>query len=330
MARTDTFDFGRVIGELANPVGDVGRVAEWRQCEAIADTRTRRAYEAGISIPLDAVMSRDLVVGTASAGGNLAGSPVVAHGASLLGASVTDLVTHVPVPRGTPSVPIINTAPAGAWIDGEGGAIPANAEGTFDTVALTPTSVGVMLRYSIQLQRGGGREFNALIRGEINRAIERKVGAAILAGSGASGEPLGLTGTTGVLTASGTALSDATILDAIRRVLATGAQFGDLRFVIGSQTYETLAGRERAAGSGFVISDGMTIRGIPVIVSELAAADSLFLGPWRECVYATWGGVDLLVDRRSVAYGAIRLSAFLDLAIGFRRPGSFAHIDSIT
>ena len=72
----------------------------------------------------------------------------------------------------------------------QAGAIPANAEGTFDTVALTPTSVGVMLRYSIQLQRGGGREFNALIRGEINRAIERKVGAAILAGSGASGEPL--------------------------------------------------------------------------------------------------------------------------------------------
>jgi len=36
------------------------------------------------------------------------------------------------------------------------------------------------------------------------------------------------------------------------------------------------------------------------------------------------------VDRRSAVYGNVQVSGFLDLAIAFRRPGSFAVVESVT
>ena len=321
------FSLTRLLLAAADPHGRLDTTPEFRHCKALMTNRTDRGLgDAGVSVPLS-IFERDLTT-TGNAGGYTIGSPVVAHGASLIGADVADLVTSVLLDRGQPSVPVVDTALTHTWL-AEGGAISEDG-GSFGSKELTHTALGAMLRFTTQLARGGGQAFENLIRGELERGLKRAVGTAILAGTGADGQPLGLTGTDDVLTVSGTALSRATIIDLIRQVLATGARFGDLTFIIGTQTYELLATREAAAGSGMTLTDDQRIAGIPVVVSEQAATDSMFLGPWRECVLATWGGLDLLVDRRSAIYGSVRVSGFLDLAIAFRRPASFAVVTSVT
>lgn len=323
------FSLTRLLLAAADPHGRPDSTPEFRACKSLMANRTDRGLgDSGVSVPLG-IFERDLTVGTPSAGGYTVGSQVVAHGASLIGADVADLVTTINLDRGAPSVPVVDTPLAHTWLTPEGGAITPDG-GTFGSKPLTHCALGVLVRFTTQLARGGGQAFENLIRSELERGIRRAVGAAILAGAGSGGEPLGLAGTAGVLTAAGTSLSRATIIDLIRQVLAAGAKFADLTFVIGTQTYELLATREAAAGSGMILTDDQRIAGIPVVVSEQAPADSLFLGPWREAILATWGGIDLLVDRRSAIYGNVQVSGFLDLAVAFRRPGSFVVVESVT
>lgn len=321
------FSLTRLLLAAADPHGRPETTPEYRLCKSLMQNRTDRGLgDSGVSVPLG-ILQRDLTVGGSA--GNTVGAPVVAHGASLIGADLTDLVTTVPLDRGQPTVPVVDTPLTHTWLTPEGGAITPDG-GTFGSKPLTHCALGVMLRFTTQLARGGGQAFENLIRGELERGIRRAVGAAILDGAGSGGEPLGLAGTSGVLTVSGTSLSRASIVDLIRQVLATGAKFSDLMFVIGTQTYEHLATREAASGSGMILTDDQKICGISVVVSEQAPPDALFLGPWRECILATWGGIDLLVDRRSAVYGNVQVSGFLDLAISFRRPGSFVVVESVT
>lgn len=329
------FSLTRLLLTAADPHGRPDTTPEYRLCKSLMQNRTDRGLgESGVSVPLG-IFQRDLVVGTGSAGGYTVGAPVVAHGASLIGADITDLVTTISLDRGEPSVPIVDTPLSHTWLTSEGGAITPDG-GTFGSKPLTHCALGVMLRFTTQLARGGGQAFENLIRGELERAIKRAVSAAILNGSGTDGEPTGLANTAGVLTASGTALSYSGILDLVRQVLATGAKFSDLAIIVGTTTYQLLAGRRLEEGGGSTVLSaaqagaGLHIGGIPVVVSEQAPVDSFFLGPWRECVLATWGGIDLLVDRRSAVYGNVQVSGFIDLAIAFRRPGSFAVVEDVT
>lgn len=319
--RTPDPGLARMLLAAADPLGSE------RDTEALRAAATMRSGSnrgADFEVPL--AMLRDQTT-TGTAGGYMIGNSIIAPGASLLGAGVVDLVTRVQLERGAPSVPIVSTVPSAAWISTDGGAA-AQSEPVFGSVAVTPCTVGVFANASLRLMKQSPIA-DALVRREINAAVERALTAAITAGSGSSGQPQGLANNGSVVTMSGTSLTFATIIDNVTTVLATGAKLGDLAFVVGTTAWKLLAKREKAAGSGFVICDG-AIANVPVVVSPDVGASALFLGPWQEIVLTTWGGLDLLVDPRSAASGVLRFNGLLDAAVSIRRPGSFVYSATVT
>lgn len=285
----------------------------------------------GASVPWG-WLARDLVVGTASAGGNTVSSttPFADIATSLRGFSVViDAgVTTLDPPAGTAQVAVVSSAPSGSWVAEN--ADDTASEPVFGApVALTPATLRVTAVASRQLLKQSSIAELGL-RTELLQAIGRAIDAAVL-GAGGGAAPTGLAGTTGRIEQSGTTLSFATIADVERQVLEAGVRVERMRYITTPAVRELLMTRERAAGSLHVIESDK-IGAIPVAASNEAPADAMFVGDWAGAVVAFYGGRPMVFVNpyRYATSGLIEFSVHVELGVGFPRPGAFAHFSSIT
>lgn len=275
-------------------------------------------------------LRRDLTVGTATAGGHTVGTTTGDVSQTLRGFSVVADAgaTVVPITAGSPNIAVVATAPTASWVSENTADTPS--EPTFSAaVQLTPATVRVsatvsrtLLKQSVVAER--------MVRAELLQAVGRAVDAAAL-GAGGGAAPTGIAGTSGRITQSGTSLSWATLADVERQVLLTGARLERLRYIATPAVRELLMGRERAAGSGFII-DGDRIGAVPVAASVEAPDDALILGDWSQLVIGIYGtGPVILVNPyRYATSGHVEFSIHVECAIGIPRPGAFAHVSAIT
>lgn len=324
------FDLVKAVGVLSDPMAEPYDDPALARALALANYgRGERGRAVGI--PLD-VLARDLTT-TTSAGGWTVGSPVIAHASAPRGMSVlVDAgVTVLSIDRDAPGVPFVSGTSTASWVSAEGGAVP-QSEATFGLRSSSARTVGLVANVSRKLIKQGGPAANALVRRDMLDAVGRTLDAAILAGTGASGQPTGIGALSGTVSMSGTSLSYAALCDGVRQVLAAGARLPELVAVIGSQTFEILSTRERASGSGFIIENGrLDGLGIPAVVSAEAAADSLFIGPWSRVALTVWGPLDIFVNPYLAATsGNVQLRAMMDCDIAVPHPGLFCKATSVT
>lgn len=296
------------------------------------DFATAAAPRGSLAAAPDWRFFRDLVVGTASAGGNTTASttPIVDAATTLRGYSVVvDAgVTVVSPPRGTAQIAVVATAPSASWV-AEGVADDASEPVFSAPIALTPASLRVKAVASRQLLKQSPVAERAVVT-EMLQAVGRAIDAAVL-GAGGGDAPTGLAGTDGRIQQSGTSLSFATIADVERQVLATGVRVEKLRYVTDPQVRELLMTRERAAGSLHIIESDR-IGAAPVGVSTDGPADAMFLGDWSGVVVAFYGERPYLLVNpfRYGTSGLVEFTMHVEVGVGIPRPGSFAHFASIT
>lgn len=165
---------------------------------------------------------------------------------------------------------------------------------------------------------------------ELLLAFGRALDAAVL-GAGGGAVPVGLAGTDGRITQSGTTLSWDTLMGVETDVLEAGARIERLRYITTPAVRELLTVRPRDSADTFVI-EGDKIGAIPVAYSNEAPSGAAFLGDWSLAHVAFYGGRPALLVNpfKSVTSGLVELSLHGEVGIGFPVPGAFAHIDSIT
>ena len=62
-----------------------------------------------------------------------------------------------------------------------------------------------------------------------------------------------------------------------------------------------------------------------------SALSAVIFGNWNDMVIGMWGGLDIQVNPYSLdTSGAVRITAFQDIDVGVRNPGSFAAIIDAT
>lgn len=323
-----SFSIVRAVSLMATPAADLAADPTMRAALAGANF-LRGGPDRGIGVPV-AVLARDLTT-TTDAGGWTIGSPAIDHANAPRGFSVTmDAGAQlVPVPRDTPAVPFVSGTSTAAWLANEGDAV-GESDLTIDQRATAPKCVGFRMNLSRRLLKQGGAPAEEMVRRQMLDDLGRALDAAVLAGSGSSGQPVGVGTIGGTVSIAGTALSYATILDGVRQVLAAGARMADLAFILGAQTWETLSARERFSGAGAII-DGATIAGVPCFVSTDAAADSLYLGPWNSLTIYQWGPVEVFANPFvSPQTGSVQLRVMADVDIVIPFPGLFLKSSSIT
>lgn len=268
-------------------------------------------------IPWSLLAERDMTVAGTSGSQNLVGadvgtpadilrpwSVVASAGCSVL----SGLQASLSVPRTTASI-------TGYWLSTEATSI-TESQPTIGAAALSPKHAGAFLQYS-KLMSLQAAELESFLQRDLLRAIGTLLDVAVLNGSGASGQPLGLFNTSSVGTQSGTSLAWAGVTEMQRLcAVANGEPTG---WIGTPATRKILQARERASGNGSFIWDNNQVASAPAWASTGAPTASLCTGDWSQALVALWGaGPEISIDPSSGFQSGImgmRISLPCDVAI---------------
>lgn len=357
------FSFLRAIYALSNPTNRAAQEAAAFEFECSAAAAAVRQTESqGLMIPVDVLRTalvgpdqrRDLVVGTATAGGNLVATNLL--GGSFiellrnsmvlpqLGARmITDLNGNLAIPR--------QTGAATAYWLGENSS-PTESQQTIDQVALSPKTVGAFTDIGRQLMLQSSIDVEAMVRADLATVIALAIDLAGIHGSGSANQPRGVLNTSGIgsvpLGTNGAEITMNAMIDLETAVAVANAALGNLGYATNAKVVGALKKLVTTTGAylwtnypdgGRSATPG-EINGYPVARSnQISAAltkgsgtnlSATVFGNWADLIIGMWGGLDLLVDPYTGGTaGTVRVSVLQSVDVAVRHPASFAAITDI-
>ena len=322
------FSFLRALNALANPTDRAAQEAAAFERE-VSDAASKK-YEKpanGILVPNE-VLQRDLNVGTATAGGNLVPTELLAGSfIDILRKRMAVMATNPTMLTGLSgnvSIPRM-TSTSTAYFVGESGA-PTESQQAFDQVNMTPKTIGAFVDYSRRLLLQSSIDVETMIRDDIAKVIATKLDNAAIYGSGSSNEPLGIKDTTGVGTQTITTFGTfAEYIGMETDVAAANADVANMFYLINASARGALKSTEKTSTStaNFVFENN-EINGYPAIVSNQLANNDVLFGDFSQFVIGMWSGLDLTVDPYANATsGSVRIIALQDVDFAVKQPTAF-------
>ena len=278
------------------------------------------------------LMQRDLTAGTATDGAELVATNLLA-GSFIdvlrnltivmdLGARVLPgLVGDVAIPRKT------SGASAG-WIATETTDV-AESDAQFDQVTLTPNTLGAFTDISRQLLLQSTPAVEGLIRDDLAQAVAIGIDAAALYGTGATGQPQGISTATGVNTPAAFAAAVPTWAEVVAMesaVAVDNALFGSLGYAIEPAMRGSLKTSDKGTDTGkFIMESQNELNGYRCAVSSQITSGDVFFGNWADLLIGFWGALDVLADPYSGAKsGLLTIVVHQSCDVGIRHGVSFA------
>ncbi len=224
-------------------------------------------------------------------------------------------------------IPRVTTAATPEWLASELDTL-SGTQPVLGQVSMTPKICGTLTTFTKQLA-SQQQQLEAFLRMHLLATIGKAIDQAVIAGTGAEGQPQGIVGTTGVDTESGTSLAWAGIVAMQSAVSTNGSEPSAL--VTTPAVRALLQAREKAAGSGLVW-DGATVGSIPAYASAACPAATLVIGDFAQAVLGIWGsGPEVAIDAfTGWASGSISLRVLLSVDTALLHPASFSVSTSIT
>lgn len=358
------YSFVRLLNVLANPDSGAAREAAAFEieCSVAAQARRQQGEIRGFTVPVDMLRgpvdpnlegrhSRDLVVGTATAGGHTVSTDLLASSfiellrnamaVEGLGARIlTDLNGNLAIPR--------QTGGATAYWVAESGA-PTESQQAFDQVALTPKTVGAFTDMSRKLLLQSSIDVEAFVRADLARTIGLAIDLAAINGSGASNQPTGIMQTSGIGSVvggtNGAAPDWADIIGLETEVAVDNADIGSLAYLTNAKVRGKLKLTEKFSGTNGqpIWGDDNRLNGYGARVSNQVPSDldkgsstgvcsAVLFGNWNDLIIGMWSGLDLMIDPyTSSTSGTVRVVALQDCDIAVRHAQSFAAmLDALT
>lgn len=300
-----------------------------------------------------ALDKRNFVAGTGTLGGmlvetsNLGGQfiELLRNRAKVmqLGARVINLANPVTIPRQ-------NASGSVNWV-GETVASTLST-GNFTQITLTPQGLSAFQQYSKQLLFESDPSIDALVREDIMQIIALEIDRVVLHGTG-SGQPTGITATTGVTTialgANGAAFSvangRASVVSLETAIANSNADVTNMAYLTNSRMRARLkmidesqatnvarwVWQQEPGGSGIVngyrAEVSNQVSAIQTQGTATTIASSVFFGNWNEILIAQFNGgaTDLIVDPYTLAQNAVvRIIARHWVDVGIRHGASFS------
>lgn len=326
-----SFSFLRAINALANP-SDKGAweaAAFEREVSEAAAAKAGKSSR-GIFVPAE-VLRRDLTAGTASAGGNLVATDLLAGSfiellrnqsvAIRAGArTLNGLVGNIAIPRQSGSATAYWVAESGA---------PTESQQTVDQVTMTPKTVGAYTDFSRRLMLQSSIDVENMVRADLAAVIALAIDKAALYGTGANNQPKGLKLQTGINTKDFAAATPtfAELVAMESEVAADNADVGTMRYLVNAAIRGALKSAEKFSGTGMTVWEpGNTVNGYGTEVSNQIESGDVFFGNFADLLIGFWSGLDLMVDPYAGATsGTMRVIALQDVDVAIRHPESFCY-----
>ena len=302
-------------------------------------------------IPSD-IIKRDLVVGTATAGGHTVSTDMLSQNfIDMLrnrtvvfqrALQLTGLIGNIAIPR--------QTGGATAYWVTEGNA-PTESQQAFDQVAMSPNTVGAFTDFSRKLMLQSSLDIEAFVRGDLAATLGLEIDRVCINGSGSGSEPEGILNTTGIGSVvggtNGLAPTWDHIVDLESEVANDNADVGSLVYLTntkvrgklkktfvdpgsGERVWDTRAGDSPLNGTGALVTNQVPSNLTKGTSSGVCSA--IVYGNLRDLIVGMWGGLDIMVDPYSMSTsGSVRVVALQDVDVAVRHAQSFAAmVDALT
>lgn len=287
-------------------------------------------------IPVSALATRDLVKGTGSAGGYLVDSRVAEYSAALRPKSVALRagVPVIPVHLGDLVTPRGTTAASVTWLSTES-TQATESQPAFAAGSLSPHHVACYLEVSRQLLLQSNAE--DVIRRELTGAAATAIDAAVLTGSGSSGQPRGIINTSGIGSIVGASIGRSALVGAQTTVATAGAghELATLAYLAPVAVAGLLMQRDRVSGTDSPLWRGAATEGemvgVRAFASDNVPAGDLLYGDFAQAEIYQWESAELMVDpftKMQQAIIGVRLIIAMDVAI--RQPAAFTLATGVT
>jgi HK97 family phage major capsid protein/HK97 family phage prohead protease len=351
MSKTEVkrYSLMRALNALANPSDAAAQraAAFERECSDAVSSKLGKSAR-GFFLPHD-VQKRDLVVGTASAGGNLVATDLLAgdfisllRNAMVIMGMGTRMLTGL---NGNVAIPRQNGAGTAYWV-AESNA-PTESQQAFDQVTMSPKTVGAFTDISRKLLAQSSLDVEALVQQDLATVLGLAIQQAAINGSGASNQPSGLLTLITPSVAGGTdgaAPTWAHMVELETDVSVANADVGTLSYLTNAKVRGKLKGTSKVSGqNGFVWEGGDTpVNGYRAAVTNAVPSNltkgsgsnlsAVIYGNFADLLIGMWGTLDLMVDPYSLSTsGTVRVVALQDVDVAIRHAESFATmVDAIT
>jgi len=323
------FSFIRALHALSNPADRQAQEAASFEREVSEEASKRYGKPANGFLVPNEVLKRDLTVGTATAGGNLVATDLLAgsfidilrNRMAIMQAGTTvlsGLTGNISIPRQT-------SASTAYWV-GEGSA-PTESQQAFDQVNMTPKTLGGYVDFSRKTLLQSSIDVEQFVRGDLAKVLALELDRAGIYGSGSSNQPTGLVNTSGIGTQTITTYGTfAEYIGMETDVASANADAGSLKYILNAAARGALKSTEKASNTAQFVWEGNEINGYPALVSNQLANNDVLFGDFSQLVMGTWSGVDLTVDPYAGATsGNVRVIALQDVDFAVKQPGAFCY-----
>lgn len=369
------FRFTRLIHALAHPTDQRAQKAaafELEACTAAAKDqglqsrgiiipqtlgyspgRTARLERDNRALVLPAeITTRDLVVGTSTAGGHTVATDLLASSfidslenaliLTRLGITrLSGLVGNVAIPR--------KTAGGTAYWVAENSA-PTESQQAVDQVTMSPKTLGAFTDFSRKLMLQSSLDVEMFVRNDLALRLALGLDATGISGGG-SNQPNGVLQASGIGAVvggtNGAAPTWDHMVDLESEVAIDNADIGTLAYATNAKVRGKLKKTKVDAGSGEMVWDrgslDSPINGYPVAISNQVPSNltkgsasgvcsAIIFGNWADLIMGLWGGLDVLVDPYTGSTaGTVRVVAFQSADFAVRHAESFAAMtDALT
>lgn len=289
----------------------------------------------GIYVPWDVqaraiVSKRALTAGSVVAGGAFVGSD--AQGQTMIellrNREVTSAAgaTMLSGLQGNLPIPKITGAGTAYWGAENPGADTTSSTQATGLLNLTPHELRAITAFSKQLLAQSSVDVEMMVRDDLVRVLALAKDLAALHGTGAAGQPLGISATTGINTVTfGAAATWAKVLDFETQVAVDNADVDAMTWATTPAVRAKLKAAVAFSNTASPIwAPDNTVNGYRALVSNQVAGNVVIFGNWRDLIVADWGTLDITVDPYTLAgQGMIRVIAGLLCDVGLRHEVSF-------
>jgi len=228
------------------------------------------------------------------------------------------------------TIPRMTAGGTAYWLADESTQI-TESQATIGQVSLTPHNVAALTEISHQLMQQSSPDAEQMVMNDLAQVLGLAVDVACLRGSGVSGQPHGIVGTSGVGsfdTDSTNTFSD--VLDAQVDVSAANALRPGCAYVADFASAALLMGRSRFSSTDTPIWNGSllegTMAGFPCRASNQMSANTMLFGWWPSILVAEWGQLELMVNPYSdFTRGLTAVRAWYAMDTAMRYPAAFSY-----
>ena len=305
------------------------------------------AQQRSVAIPQERLMElavraalrskRDLSVGVAGQGGFLVQTDNVGFIEMLRNRMLAFRigVRRLSGLQGSVTIPRQSAAATAVWLANETSAATESQQ-TFVQVAMSPKTVGGYTEISRQLLLQSNPGAEGIVTDDLAQIIAVAGDLAVFEGSGAGGQPTGLSQTAGIGSVTGASLAAAGVIEFQTDVASGNVVPMSPAYVTTPAVAGLLMVRPELPSTGVTrlwkgnIFDG-SLFDLPAETTNQVTAASMVFGDWQEIVVGEWGVLEVEVNPyANFQAGIIGVRAMYSMDVGVRRPFAFSRATSIT